>query len=150
MFLAGAMVMLPMLMALLASDNVILENRLYLAVVGVSVLVGELLRTVLAQRGRWPAPAWATLGGVSLLMAIATLRQTGQYRDCEAFGRAAMAASPSSWLAKWLYGAHADTAKKTNDLASTEQMVGYGSVFIPLSQFRAMQRLPGARSSASR
>jgi hypothetical protein len=145
--LAGTVLVLPMLMALLASETVILENRLYLAVVGVSLLVGELLRVILAHRARWVAPAYATLCGVSLLMAVTTLRHTRPYRDCETFSRAAMAASPSSFLAKWLYSAHSTTGKKTTGLSTGEEMVAYGTVIMPLSRFRSMHRMSGVRTT---
>jgi hypothetical protein len=142
--LACTLVIMPLLMALMASDQVILENRLYLPAVGLALLVGELLRVLLACRTQWAAAAYATVGGVSLMMAITTVRNSGSYRDCESFSRAAMAASPSSSLARWLYGAH--SAKNT--ASSSQEMVVYGTVVMPLSTFRSLHGRSSLRTSA--
>lgn len=96
--LAAALILLPGLAGLYGAKFVVLENRLYLAVVGVALLGSEALRA-LESSGR--PRALLSIAPAALLIALATLsvRYSPSFKDGYHFSRAAIAASPNSGLA---------------------------------------------------
>jgi protein O-mannosyl-transferase len=96
--LAGSLMSLPALAGLYGAKHVVLENRLYLAVAGVAVLGGEVLRALGA--GERPRPASRVAPAALLLaLAVATARYSRSFASADDFSRAAIAASPHSGVA---------------------------------------------------
>jgi hypothetical protein len=99
--LALGFTLVPLLGALAGAKAVVLENRLYLAVVGTSLLGGEVLRALGAtMRQKWVlvALASAALG----VLGVLGLGYASSFRDREHFSRAAIEGSPHSGLAAHL------------------------------------------------
>lgn len=96
--LVATLLFLPGLAGLYGAKFVVLENRLYLAVVGVALLGSEVLRA-LESSGR--QRALLSVAPAALLIALATLsvRYSPSFKDGYHFSRAAIAASPNSGLA---------------------------------------------------
>jgi hypothetical protein len=96
--LAAALVVLPGLAGLYGAKFVVLENRLYLAVVGVALLGSEVLRALESSARQ---RALLQIAPAALLIALATLtvRYSPSFKDGYHFSRAAIAASPNSGLA---------------------------------------------------
>jgi hypothetical protein len=96
--LAGLLLVLPAIAGLHGARFVVLENRLYLAVVGVAVLAAEILRALGAGERARPA---LTVAPAALLiaLAIATTRYSKSFASGEEFAQAAIAASPRSGVA---------------------------------------------------
>ncbi len=92
----------PSLMGLLATPLVVLENRLYLAVAGFSVLLGEVLRAIQTGRARYAKAAPVVVAACSVVLSIVTLRYSRNFRDSDQFRMAAIKASPHSYLAMYL------------------------------------------------
>jgi hypothetical protein len=99
---AIALMLAPSLMGLLATPLVVLENRLYLAVVGLAVLLGEVLRALQAGRARYAKAAPVIVAACAVALSIVTLRYSQSFRDSEHFRLAAIKASPHSYLAMYL------------------------------------------------
>jgi hypothetical protein len=97
--LALAMSVLPLLMGLLATDFIILENRLYLPIVGACLLLGELIRTLVDQRPRSTPAVIAIAASLSAVLALVTISYSKRYSDSGRFAQAAIKAAPGSYLA---------------------------------------------------
>jgi len=97
--LALVISILPLLMGLLATDFIILENRLYLPIAGACLLVGELIRTIVNRRPRSAIAVSAIVASLSIILALITTRYCKQYADRDRFARAAIKAAPGSYLA---------------------------------------------------
>ena len=97
--LALAISILPLLMGLLATDFIILENRLYLPIAGACLLVGELIRTLVNQPPRSVIVVGTIVASVSLILALITTSYCKQYADRDRFAQAAIKAAPGSYLA---------------------------------------------------
>jgi hypothetical protein len=96
--LAGLLMSLPALAGLYGAKHVVLENRLYLAVVGVAVLAGEILRAL--DTGERTRPLLKVAPTALLFaLAIATTRYSQSFANGDDFSRAAIAASPRSGVA---------------------------------------------------
>ncbi len=96
--LALAFTLVPLLGSLAAAKTVVLQNRLYLAVVGTSLFGGEVLRAL----GATMRPKTALVAGASALLgvfAVLGIRYSRNYRDRDNFSRAAIEGSPHSGLA---------------------------------------------------
>ncbi len=92
----GALVFLgPLGLTLPVSDEHILENRLYLPLVGALVFAGAALRTLRPFRF-----ARLAAGSAIALLAVRTLSYLPSYRDPLAFAEACVTGSPSSALAQ--------------------------------------------------
>jgi hypothetical protein len=93
------LVLCPLLAGLVGAKVVVLENRLYLAAAGTSVLLGEGLRAVRAWRPRWGHRFVAAGLVIPLAFGVAALRHSTNFRDRDRFSQAAIAASPHSGIA---------------------------------------------------
>ena len=100
--LGCTMMTLPLLLAMLASDFVILESRLYLPIAGASLLIAELLRAIRMHRPRLWCLTLTVAGSLCLVFSLVTLRYSKLFSDREQFSQAAIKASPGSYLAMWL------------------------------------------------
>ena len=100
--MAGGLLMLPLLMVLLASDFVMLENRLYLPVAGASVFVAECMRSFGQTQPRFWRLGAVAVAGIVLVFGVTSFRYSAYFRDRYAFSDAAIKAAPSSYLAIWL------------------------------------------------
>ena len=99
LFLALTLMATPIIMGLLASNFILLENRLYLACVGLCIGVGELLRH-LRELGDTPWRRSACVASaIAALFAVRTVTYSEQFRDSETYARAAIKAAPGSYLA---------------------------------------------------
>jgi hypothetical protein len=102
LWLAASLVFLPLLMSLLGAESVILECRLYLPMVGVSLWLSELLilwrtdeKTGAIATYSACVPLLAGLGVMSFLYAA-------KFKDRDQFSQAAIEASPNSSIATHL------------------------------------------------
>ena len=96
-YLAMTLMLATLFMSLLASDFILLENRLYLAIAGMCLWLAELLRAASdAGAKRLAAVLWC---GLTLVFAGRALRYCDQFRDEDSYSRAAIEASPGSYLA---------------------------------------------------
>jgi hypothetical protein len=102
MLLAAAFTLVPLVTGLLGAKVVVLENRLYLAAVGTSILAGEVLRAVRAGGGRYARTWLAGATAVLVVLASVGLGYCPSFRDRERFSRAAIEGSPHSGLAAHL------------------------------------------------
>ncbi len=100
--LGALFALVPLLAGLLGAQVVVLESRLYLALVGVSILAGELSRAALASNGRGRLTFIAGAATMLVLFAVAVLAYCPSFRDRERFSRAAIEGSPHSGLAAHL------------------------------------------------
>ncbi len=101
MLLAGV----PVVMGVLASRLVVLENRLYLPAAGMAVLLAELFRVLaLCVVKRRRVGLFVVGGAVPLLLlfALSTLKYSQWFRDRQSFSLAAIEGSPRSGLAGYL------------------------------------------------
>ncbi len=120
--LACALSIMPLLMGLLATDFIVLENRLYLPIAGACLLVGELIRTVLNQRPRSATAVIAVVTSLCVVLSVVTINYSKRYRDRDHFAEAAIKAAPGSYLAMRLnfmrsfsgYGGHRRTEAARN------------------------------------
>ena len=92
-------VVVPLLAGLVGAKMVVLENRLYLAGVGVAILVGEALGAAARKWPRRVRASGAVVAGVLALFGIMAVRHSTDYADRLRFARAAVVASPHSGIA---------------------------------------------------
>jgi hypothetical protein len=90
---------LVLLASLAGTGYVVLENRLYLAAVGMSLVFGEAIRAIRATWPRWDLPIFAVCGGAVVALALTTLNHSASYRDRQRFAQAAIIGSPHSGVA---------------------------------------------------
>jgi protein O-mannosyl-transferase len=100
--LATAFVLVPSLFGLLGGKVVVLECRLYLATVGASILVGEVLRAVREDSARYANLALGAVAALLVVLGVACHRYGASFRDRDHFSHAAIEGSPHSGLAAHL------------------------------------------------
>jgi hypothetical protein len=91
--LAAASVLCPLIVSLPGTRYLLLDNRLYLPMVGLALLLAEILR---AMHGRARLLAGAAVLAIAAWCAHATLTHAEDYRSRESFSEAAMKAAPQS------------------------------------------------------
>ncbi|MBN1609359.1 MAG: hypothetical protein JW940_22200 [Polyangiaceae bacterium] len=92
----------PLAVTLPAARSVVLENRLYVSVLGVALLASEVMRALDQKPRRMLGRSWWAAGVVAALFSGATLLYQRHFRDLDAFSAAAVQASPHSGLAAHL------------------------------------------------
>lgn len=102
LLLASAIVFLPLLMNVPASQTVVLENRLYLPMVGVALFVGQLVMALGALGPTMRHATTAVMFGVLALQSTVSLKHSKSFQTRDTFAQAAITASPSSGIAAHL------------------------------------------------
>jgi protein O-mannosyl-transferase len=97
--LAGAFVLLPWLASLPGTRYVLLDNRLYLPMVGLAILVAELMRGLQGRTRSVVGGAWLALVTVCTIFVVIGWHHAEKYRDREGFSAAALQAAPRSSIA---------------------------------------------------
>ena len=92
-------VLVPMLTSLPGAKFVVLENRLYLPVAGVSVLLCEIVAALSAHPSRLRNAASVGVALVTIVFGAIALRHSSNYRDRDRFSQAAIRGSPNSSFA---------------------------------------------------
>jgi heme A synthase len=77
----------------------VLENRLYLSAVGVSILLALALQAVRSKYARWDRALLVAATVVLLALGATTVRYSRSFQDRQRFAQAAILASPNSALA---------------------------------------------------
>ncbi len=95
-FAIPLMVLAP---TLFVADVLILDNRLYLAAVGLLLGLAVLAKEVLKQKPAWQAPGAALLGVTLVWLGAGTIRYSHEFDSPKAFCQAAVAGSPHLALA---------------------------------------------------
>lgn len=99
---AGVLTVCPLVMNLLASQTIVLECRLYVPMAGIALLIAELLQT-LGERAPLRANLVTALVGVHcLVLGHKSYRYSRDFENPRRFARAALAAAPSSAVARSL------------------------------------------------
>jgi hypothetical protein len=100
MGLGAAAVVFPLVPPLLLGGTLVLDERLYVPAVGVTLLLGELVRALAPSREVLLGYAGVTIA----LLGAMTLGFEGAYKDRRAFAREAVFGSPHSALAHFCLG----------------------------------------------
>ncbi len=101
LLLSVTMISAPLLVCLPATNSVVLDNRLYLPMVGWTLLVSEVLRVLMSEKRLFTFAAGVT-GVTFLIFGYWTVRYCRNFEDRTVFSQAALEASPNSSIARHL------------------------------------------------